>query len=60
MVTMKQNWEVDIGLSECAKQYDLDYLEEVLAFKVTKVKMSRICVTVAPRPIDTNVHHSSP
>ena len=59
MVTMKHYWEVDIGLSESAKKFDLGWPWRG-HFKVTKVKMARIISTVAPRPgvpIDKYVHH---
>jgi len=56
---MKHYWEVDIGLSESARKFDLGW-PWTGHFKVTKVKMARIVLSVAPMPkvhIDTNVHH---
>ena len=51
MVTMKHYWEVDIGLSESAKN------RPWMTF--SKVQIERSILTVAPRPkasIDKNVH----
>jgi len=53
--------EVDIGLSESANNLTSGDLEEVI-FKVTKVQLTLIVLTVAPRPwvhrhTDKNVHH---
>ena len=48
-VTMKHYWKVDIGLSESANKFDLGWPWR-WHFKVMKLKMSRIVLTVAPRP----------
>jgi hypothetical protein len=49
MVTMRHYWEVDVDLSESAKQFDLGWPWQG-HFKVMKVKMEHIFSTVAPRP----------
>ncbi len=57
-VTMKHYREVDIARSESAKMWPWVTLKRSL--KVTKVKLARIVLTVAPRPrvpTDKNVHH---
>ena len=59
MVTMKHLRQDDIGISESAINFDRGWPWRG-HFKVTKVKMVRIVLTVAPRPrvpIDKNVHH---
>ncbi len=59
VVILKHLWEVDIGLSESIKKFDPGWPRR-RHLKVTKVKIERGVLTVAPRPmvsIDKKVHH---
>ena len=50
VVTMKHLWEVDIELSESVTKFDPGWPWR-RHFKVTKVKIERGVITVAPRPL---------
>jgi len=59
VVTMKHLWEVDIGLPESVKEFDPVDLDGVI-FKITKVKIERGIITIAPRPLVSIDKNCSP